>query len=683
VKLNGQRIETGEIEQVMRNAEGVMDALVMVAETKGGSKQLVGYVIPDSARVDIVTDACRQALPGYMVPAAIIPLAEWPLNQNQKVDRKQVAAMGEKKREQMNVNMKRSSSARQPQNFAKPTTELEIQIAEVWERVLGVDKIGITDNFFSLGGSSIAAVRMIGEVENLTGENLQLNDVFQNPTVQKLAAKLDHGRVKGSQSSSVGLEQQGDFERIILLNESLLTPASKTRPALFICPAAGGLAFPFFTLATAFGGDIAMYCMQDPALDKNIPFAKSAEELAVTMIESIKSIQATGPYLIAGWSFGAVLAVEVAQQLKAAGDEVPVVYCIDGYAPREEADLKAAKEDMKKQLGPGQGWVDGFYAQGGALSHIVKPFVSEHLKARVKENNNKKLVTGFNRMMAILDNHVELEANYKPRQYDGRVINFRPTGDQPWDQAILDDKLWADQIYHNTPRGRVSSYQIVEVEGDHQSMMRPPCVDLLADRFKAMLGLKTGLSEYAPYINDLQGKGVLRLNEPSVTDFFEEVSATITNMPPTKKAFEPAGFLSPNKKLCNYVPMAIDIGVKWLDGEVDEIAGRGSHSSGRTSDYQRGPSFNELTNKTEIQVMRSFDDIMFLDKYLKSKDPANQLPKLVPKVVTKSNNDQQSLRKRIQELNEWMEYCLQHYVRADEKNMPEVRSFFCLNRVHL
>ncbi|HVR96729.1 MAG TPA: amino acid adenylation domain-containing protein, partial [Thermoanaerobaculia bacterium] len=178
VKIRGFRIEPGEIEAVLRALPGVGEAVVALRQD-GGDRRLVAYVVPDGAaevRVSALRSALRDLLPAYMVPAAFVVLEKLPLNPNGKVDRRALPAPG--------------MDAEQASRYVAPESGAEREIAAVWREVLGVEKVGLDDNFFDLGGHSLLLVRLHARLQEVLGRDMPLVDLFSRPTVRTQAEHL-------------------------------------------------------------------------------------------------------------------------------------------------------------------------------------------------------------------------------------------------------------------------------------------------------------------------------------------------------------------------------------------------------------------------------------------------------------------------------------------------------------
>ncbi|MBO9203417.1 MULTISPECIES: non-ribosomal peptide synthetase, partial [Niastella] len=172
VKVRGYRIELGEIESILQQATGVQQAVVVVHEDEQHNKQLVGYIVTDdNYDQEAVITALRSQLPEYMVPAILTPIAAIPLTTNGKVDRKKLSQQ----------EIIRTSS----ETYGAPENEIEHALATIWQDLLGVERVGIHDDFFELGGDSIIAIQVVSRARK-QGYMLQVGDLFSHLTISKL-----------------------------------------------------------------------------------------------------------------------------------------------------------------------------------------------------------------------------------------------------------------------------------------------------------------------------------------------------------------------------------------------------------------------------------------------------------------------------------------------------------------
>jgi amino acid adenylation domain-containing protein len=212
IKIRGQRVELGEIENQLTKHETVKNAVVIARETKGGEKYLCAYIVPyhehpeaeavppsekSPDMMELNTYLARK-LPGYMVPARFVFLEQLPLTPNGKVDRK---ALPEPDR----------SRPRLETPFLVPDTHMEKLIAQTWKEVLTVDKIGIHDNFFNLGGDSLSLIEVINRLREILQKEIPVTMMFQYPTIHSLA---QHIVEEGKQEEISAAERKAQVEKL-------------------------------------------------------------------------------------------------------------------------------------------------------------------------------------------------------------------------------------------------------------------------------------------------------------------------------------------------------------------------------------------------------------------------------------------------------------------------------------
>ncbi|MDN3356431.1 amino acid adenylation domain-containing protein [Actinomadura sp. DC4] len=179
VKLRGVRIEPGEIEAVLLEHSDVAACAVVAWGDAAQDKQLVAYCVPAGDEPDVagLRELCRQTLPPAMVPAVFMTIPALPLTPNSKVDRKRLPAPD-------------LTDLAPAADHVAPRDEIEQAIAGIWADLLGLDRVGVHDNFFEVGGHSLRAVQLVNQVERLTGIRISLRDLFLSPTIAGIKTQL-------------------------------------------------------------------------------------------------------------------------------------------------------------------------------------------------------------------------------------------------------------------------------------------------------------------------------------------------------------------------------------------------------------------------------------------------------------------------------------------------------------
>ena len=241
----------------------------------------------------------KDRLPQYMIPSAFVLMEKLPLTLNGKLDRMSLPAP--------------TASAETGSEYVAPRNPLERSLADIWAKVLKVERVGIHDDFFDLGGHSLLAVRVIAEFEKLSNKRLPLALLLQAPTIGGLAKLLGDESQEPSWSSLVAINANG------------------SKPPLFLVHGAEGNVMLYKPLARYLGPDQRLYGLQSQGLKGDGLVHTTIEEMASHYIKEVRTVQPHGPYCLGGYCLGGTIALEMAQQLTAQGERVPLVAMIDTY----------------------------------------------------------------------------------------------------------------------------------------------------------------------------------------------------------------------------------------------------------------------------------------------------------------------------------------------------------------
>jgi len=184
VKIRGFRIELGEIETALAKHRAVKQAVVLAREDEPGDKRLVAYIVANPEEKLAIADLrpyLQGQLPDYMVPAIFMTVEAMPKTPSGKIDRRALPAPDSQRQEQS-------------QSYAAPQSELELLLAGVWSKLLKLDRVGIHDNFFEIGGNSLMTLQVAVQVRTLLGKDLPVVKLFQHPTIAQLANYLNEGK---------------------------------------------------------------------------------------------------------------------------------------------------------------------------------------------------------------------------------------------------------------------------------------------------------------------------------------------------------------------------------------------------------------------------------------------------------------------------------------------------------
>jgi amino acid adenylation domain-containing protein len=466
VKIRGFRIELGEIGAVLAKHPAIKACVVTAREERPGDKMLVAYfeaqgnAAPETSEL---REYLKKELPEYMVPAAFVCMDRLPLSPNGKVDTKALPAPEQK------------SSESQP-SFLAPRDSVEQVLAQLWAKVLKVPRVGLNDNFFDLGGHSLLAVRIIVEIENIYGRRLPLVTLLQAPTVGGLAEVLRKENWKPSWASLVPLQPGG------------------SKPPLFLIHSHGGNVLEYYPLANHLDKDQPVYALQARGLDGNIPKNESLEQIASAYLKEIRTLQSEGPYLLGGFCFGGLVALEAAQQLQRAGQKVALVVMIQtthpgapAFAPGSSSANRwwhrAAKRiDLERDnlLQRGFGY---FGDRLRRTRDVMQARTQIALDKRLSNGNGHKTRASMAYILELLGmEHDRAFVSYVPRPYHGDVLLFRASKQLPG--LLADPSLgWKPVI-----KGRL---EIRELPGHQQNILVEPRVARLAEELQARLHPQT------------------------------------------------------------------------------------------------------------------------------------------------------------------------------------------------
>ena len=303
IKLRGFRIEPGEIEVQLAASPWVREAVVQVCSTEHHPR-LVAWIVPTadvdrSALQGQLRAYLSERLPEYMVPSAYVWLDALPLTANGKLDRR---ALPEPERAAVGTR-----------EYAAPQGETETTLARVWCELLEIGQIGRHDNFFELGGHSLLAVRLSSQLRQ-QGITLPVQAIFNHPILAELAERIDRRTAEAPMRKAVPARSSG------------------SRPPLFFVPTGFGDHSYVFELAKEIDKTFPVYAVPWPAMEEK---PATMSDMAASAVALIREVQPQGPYHLAGYSSGGVLAYAIAEQLQSAGEAVAFLGLIDTLRPVE------------------------------------------------------------------------------------------------------------------------------------------------------------------------------------------------------------------------------------------------------------------------------------------------------------------------------------------------------------
>jgi thioesterase domain-containing protein/acyl carrier protein len=348
-----------------------------------------------------------------------------PLNENGKVDRRSLPELVE---EVPAVSV------------LKPASKLEKKLVELWEELLQVKPIGTDQNFFAIGGHSLVAARLMYRIEKATGKRLPIATLLEAPTIEKLADMLQQEGFEPRWSSLVPIQTRG------------------AKPPLFCVHGVGGNALGFRMLGRYFDSERPLYGLQARGLNGIEPCHTRVEDMAADYLSEIRTVQPHGPYHIGGFSFGGLVAFEMAQQLLVQGEAVGLLALLDTYADKSKALLPL-----------------------GRL--LISPAKGEFLKASavglVRTLRWKRRWLSLPENIKRVHDSCSAAANrYRLRPYGGRITLICTR------QTLVRAPEYKFASWRQVAAGGV---EVRLIEGNHGDMLGEPQVASLAETLKSCL----------------------------------------------------------------------------------------------------------------------------------------------------------------------------------------------------
>jgi thioesterase domain-containing protein/acyl carrier protein len=468
VKIRGFRIELGEIEAVLSQHEDVQISCVIVREDTPGEKQLVAYIVPQKD-VTLTTSELRQflgnKLPGYMIPSAFVMLDSLPLTPNGKVDRRALKAPAHT-----------SNSDR----FIEVRNQLELKLLQIWSNILKIDKIGVQDNFFDLGGHSLLAPYLMTQIKQQIGKDIPVKDLFQNPTIEQLAAIIQKESDDSSPSCLVAIQPNG------------------SNLAFFCVPGAGGRPFYFYHLGRCLGDDQPLYSFENN-LYQELGAITHIEDMASIYIEAMQAVQPQGPYFLGGHSYGGNVAFEMAQQLRNQGQEVALLAIVDSSAPTykdKQMLIDYINWDHARWLVEVSKGIEVYLEKNVDISYetLQSLTVDEQLKYVLQYFKMANMlppnaeITQLTNIVQAYKNSCLCLVDYVPKQpYPGKLTILRANEDLPEDPNGYLNAEVSQDLSLGWSEFSSEPVDIHFVLGNHITIMVEPHVQVLAEKLKACI----------------------------------------------------------------------------------------------------------------------------------------------------------------------------------------------------
>lgn len=410
VKVRGYLVDPGEVDAALFALPDVREAVVVGVPRATGGTRLIAYIVSSASTPDAgsIRAALRRALPAHMVPEGMVFIDALPRTERGKIDR---SALPEP-----------PAAARVEEDGTM--SHWEQLVAMVWAQVLDLDHVGHDDDFFALGGDSLATEELMTRISEELGvpaERVHTGLLAEAPVLRDFA-----GRLTDDKSTPNGA--------LVTLN------TSGDKAPLFVVAGAGGLGIAFVGLSRRLGTDRPAYALQSPVIESRGWPERSVQEAARAHVALVRQVQPHGPYHLAGHSFGGIVAFEMAQQLRALGEEVALLAILDSFPP--DPALHPAPDAV------------------GLLGRLKRRVGLLYTTLR-----NTPGGSGHGRLF---DQSKSLAMRYHGTPYDGFTLVFVAQSPEKEQR-----EAWAPFL--------TGEWRQIEVTGDHYTMIRTPWINEVAD----------------------------------------------------------------------------------------------------------------------------------------------------------------------------------------------------------
>jgi thioesterase domain-containing protein/acyl carrier protein len=335
---------------------------------------------------------------------------------------------------------------------------IEQQLTIMWERILAVKPIGVQDDFFDLGGDSMAAMQLFDEIEELWGQTLPLATLFEHKTIETLVTLLRQEECVPPWSSLVPIQIGDDHH-----------------PPLFCIHPVGGNVMEYHRLANHLGSEQTVYGLQSQGLNGQEAPLRRVEEMAQHYIQELRTVQTQGPYFLVGYSFGGLVAYEMARELVEAGQTVAMLALLDSSAP----ELPLRKPSLLQAVGIHLNnlwqmeWVERISYVGDRFAYRFNSSGEKDFLA----NSIYQLDDLTPQLVNVLNANLDARENYTAKNYPGKVNLFRCRV-QDLKHALHPESGW---------QRLVGDLEICPIPGAHFSILKEPRIQSIAQALKLCL----------------------------------------------------------------------------------------------------------------------------------------------------------------------------------------------------
>ncbi len=452
------RVDPVEMAKALIENRMVTDAAVLARQNQSGEMRLIAYVVPNRDTATVIDPEqqgmllpelrshLKKVLPHRPLPAVVRPLDVIPRLADGSVDVAQLPSLSRARPESCG-------------GAVPARSRLEARLVEIWSDTLGIQPIGVTDNFQELGGTSLDAVAMVSRIEEQFARKVPLVSLVRHPTVENLARLLRRSGDDAGESSLITIRPGGN------------------RPPLFCVHPAGGTIYCYLALASHLPDDVPIYGLQARGIDGEAAPHTTVEDMAAYYAEAIRGVQPSGPYQLCGWSSGGILTFEVARQLESQAQDLALVALFDaGMRKAGQAFDERDFLPMLMLLFPHEDPEFVEELQRKSADQQLEYFRERAELARVVMEDSE---AGLARhVFAVFQANVKAIVEYDAQPCRSKLTVFRA---QEKATPMHEDPYlgWSDYTE--------AGVDVIEVPGNHVAMFREPTVKVVARHLEQLL----------------------------------------------------------------------------------------------------------------------------------------------------------------------------------------------------
>lgn len=447
LKIRGFRVEPAEVEAALLRIEGITGVKVAARGREASGRQLVAWISgrdgtpPD---VSFVARTIAAQLPRHLCPDAIVPVKAFPLTPNGKIDTKALPDVSA-----VRVQAGESDALQ---------TGTERRLAAIWSELTGTSNVRRSDDFFKIGGHSLLAIRVFERIRRDLGPALPLSSLLQDPSLAGIAALIDK-----AMSPTPHTEERPSFSLIARVQTEGSRP-----PFVCIHGGDGGIIF-YRDLAPHLEKDRPFWAIEAPTLNQAEPVtAEPIEQMAEKYLSLLRSERGDGPFLLGGYSFGGLVAFEMACLLAKDGMQVPLLVLFDTSNPAVKGRMFTPRERLLRACR---------LKSGNRLSvraaHLLKRALS---RVRVSDEEEQKVLRDP-RHEEICAAHLQAMRAYRPGFYPGKLTLFKAAEQDPF-VKLTDDYGWS---------AAASEVEITRIPGCHMTLFETANVAVLGHELRTRL----------------------------------------------------------------------------------------------------------------------------------------------------------------------------------------------------